>query len=100
MSPQKILPLQLEFAAEKFFKPFLDVLTTKSYLLQGYSGSLKETFQPTKVLYIPDGCFTEFDDICYFILHLFQVINDSIFNLMMLIESSILLKNHVSCNLC
>ena len=36
----------------------------------------------------------------YFILYLFQVIDDSIFNLMMIIESGILLKSHVSCNLC
>ena len=47
-----------------------------------------------KVLNISDGCCTEFN-ICYFILHLFQVINNSIFNLIMLIESGILLKNHV-----
>ena len=40
-----------------------------------------------------DGCCTEFI-IYYFILYLFQVINDSISNLMMLIENDILLKNH------
>ena len=51
-----------------------------------------------KVLYISDGCCTEFN-IYYFILYLFQVINDSIFNLTMLIENGILLKNHISCNL-
>ena len=52
-----------------------------------------------KVFYISDGCCTEFN-IYYFILYLFQVVNDSIFILMMLVESGILLKNHVSCNLC
>ena len=35
-----------------------------------------------------------------FILYLFCVINDSVFNLMMLIESGILLKNHINCNWC
>ena len=51
----------------------------------------------TKVLYISDGCCTEFY-ICDFKLYIFWVINDSIFNLMMLVESDILLINRVSCN--
>ena len=42
-----------------------------------------------KVLFISDGCCTEFD-----------IINDPIFNLMTVVESGIPLKNHVSCNLC
>ena len=50
------------------------------------------------VLYISNGCYTEFN-IYYFILYLFWVINDSVFNLMF-IENEIFLKNHVSCNLC
>ena len=33
-------------------------------------------------------------------LYLLLVINDSIFKIKMLTESGILLKNHVSCNLC
>ena len=44
-----------------------------------------------KVLYTSDGWCTNFN-IYYFILYLFLVINDSIFNLMMLIESRALLK--------
>ena len=51
----------------------------------------------TKVLYISDGCCTEFY-IYDFKLYIFWVINDSIFNLMMLVESDILLINRVSCN--
>ena len=47
------------------------------------------------VLYISlDGCCSRFDIYC-FMLHIFQAINDSIFKLVMPIESSILLKNHV-----
>ena len=46
------------------------------------------------VLYIFDGCWTECN-IYYFLLYLFEAINDSIFKLMILIESNILLKNHV-----
>ena len=53
----------------------------------------------TKVLYISDECCTELN-IYYFNIISILIINDSIFNLMMLIESGILLKNHVSCNLC
>ena len=37
-------------------------------------------------------------DINYFPWYIFSSINDSILKLMMPIESSILLKNHVSCN--
>ena len=51
----------------------------------------------SKVYISPDGCCTRFD-VYYFTLYLFQAINDSIFKLMMPIESSILLKYHVSCN--
>ena len=40
----------------------------------------------SKVLYISNGCCTEFN-IYYFILYLFWFINDSIFSLMMLFES-------------
>ena len=50
----------------------------------------------TKLLYITDGCYTEFN-IHYFKLYLFQVI---ISILVVLIVSGILLKKHVSCNLC
>ena len=53
----------------------------------------------TKLLYIYDGCCTEFNLYC-FMLYLFWVINDSIFSLIMLVENGILFKNHVSCNLC
>ena len=49
-------------------------------------------------IYISDGFYTEFY-IYYFILYLFEVVNNSIFSLIMLIESGILLENHVSCNL-
>ena len=49
-------------------------------------------FFRTKVLYISDRCCTEFN-IYYFISQLLLAINDSIFKLMMLIESGILLKN-------
>ena len=48
----------------------------------------------SKVLYISYGCCTEFNT-SYFILYLFFVINDYILNLMMLIQSGILLKNNV-----
>ena len=53
----------------------------------------------SKVLYISDGCCTEFN-IYYFKSYLFLVTSDSIFNSMVVIESGILLKNDVSCNLC
>ena len=56
-----------------------------------------DVFHTNKVLYISNGCCTQFI-IYYFILHLFYIINDTIFNLMMLIQSGILLKNHASCN--
>ena len=62
-------------------------------------GIILGPFKQGIVLYISDACCTEFN-IYYFILYLFSVINDSIFNLMMLIQSVVLLKNHVSCNLC
>ena len=52
-----------------------------------------------KVLHVSDRCCTKFNIYC-FILYIFSVINDSIFKLMMLIESGILLKNHVSYKLC
>ena len=53
----------------------------------------------SKVLYISGGCCTEFN-IYYFKSYLFLVTSDSIFNSMVVIESGILLKNNVSCNLC
>ena len=63
---------------------------------------ISETADDTKVLIISHGCCIEFK-IYYFILYLFQVINDSILKIMMLIfhdayESGILLKNHVTLN--
>ena len=48
------------------------------------------------IQYISDGCCTQFN----IYLYLSYVINDSIFKIIMLIERGILLKNHVSCNLC
>ena len=51
----------------------------------------------TKLYVSQDGCCTRFD-IYYFTLYLFKVVNYSFFKLMIHIESSILLKNHVSCN--
>ena len=51
------------------------------------------------VLYISDECCTEFY-IYYFILYLFEVIDESFFNLTMLTVRGIFLKNHVSCSLC
>ena len=53
----------------------------------------------TMVLYISDECCTEVY-IYYFILYLFEVIDESFFNLTMLTERGIFLKNYVSCSLC
>ena len=45
------------------------------------------------IIYLSDGYCTKFN-IYYFMLYLFQVTNDAIFNLMMFIKSGILLKNY------
>ena len=59
----------------------------------------KEHLWRLLLLFTTRWCYTKFN-IYYFVLYLFLVINDSIFEIMMLIESGILLKNHVSCHLC
>ena len=54
----------------------------------------KDALNQIKLLFFPDGCCTRFD----LILCRFKSINESIFKLMMFIESGTLLKNYNSCN--
>lgn len=54
----------------------------------------KDALNQIKLLIFPDGCCTRFD----LILCRFKSINESIFKLMIFIESGTLLKNHNSCN--